>query len=146
MILKRILVLAALLAVLAQSGALAQERPPLAMRIEFEWTVVGAVAGVAVGALLWLTDPANPGNNLADSVAAGAAWGSLLGAGFGVTVLQRSAIFPPGTAMKDPLNPRNRISDDPVAQQNGEGPLLAQRFDDQPTAVGVSVPLLRMRF
>lgn len=146
MILKRIVLLAAVLAALANTSALAQESGPLAMRLEFEWTIVGAVAGVAVGALVWLTDPANPGNNLADSVASGAAWGAVLGAGFGVTVLQRAAVFPPGTVRTDPLDPRNRISDDPVAQQSGEGAMLAQRFSNPAPELSIRVPVLRLQF
>ena len=146
MVLKRMVVAAALLVAVSQSAALAQERGPLAMRAEFEWTVLGVVAGVAVGALVWLTDPASPGNNLGDSVAIGAAWGSIAGAGFGLFVLQRSAIFPNGTAVQNPLDPRNRISSDPVAELNGQTYLLAHRDAAQPAGPELRVPLLSMRF
>ncbi len=142
--LKRLILLVAVLCVLANASAMAQETGPLVMRIEFEWTVIGALAGVGVGALLWLTDPANPSNNLADSVAGGAAWGALLGAGFGVVVLQRSLI--PPVAQTDPLRPKNRISTDPVAQASGQQHLLALRTDPGLQGPGLSVPLVKLRF
>jgi hypothetical protein len=145
MVLKRMVVLAALLVAVSQSAALAQERGPLVMRAEFEWTALGVVAGVAVGALVWLTDPANPGNNLGDSIAVGAAWGSILGAGFGLYVLQRSAIFPTAAA-QNPLDPRNRISADPVADLNGQPYLLAHRDAAQPVGPGLRVPVFSLHF
>ena len=144
--LKRMVVLVALAVIAWQSSALAQEREPLAMRAEFEWTVLGVAAGVAVGALVWLTDPANPGNNLGDSVALGAAWGSIVGAGFGLFVLQRSAILPGGTAATNPLNPRNRISADPVADENGQPYLLAHRDAAQANSLALRLPVLSMKF
>jgi len=144
-VLKRIVVLAMLLLAVAQAPALAQERSPLVMRIEFEWTVVGVAAGVAVGALLWLTDPANPSNNFSDSIAGGAAWGAVLGAGFGVFVLQRAVLLPTAQ-VRNPLDPRNRISADPVADQSGESYLLAHRDAAQPAGPELRVPLLSLHF
>jgi hypothetical protein len=143
---KRLILLCALLGLLMQATAWGQERDPLAMRIEFEWTVVGVIGGAAVGVLLWLTDPANPSNNLADSVAGAAAWGAIVGAGFGVFVMQRNAVFPAGTARNDPLAPENRITSDPVAQQSGETRLLALAGADHHFLPGISVPLVKLRF
>jgi hypothetical protein len=143
--LKRIVVLAALLVAVSQSAAMAQERGPLVMRAEFEWTIVGIVSGLGVGALVWLTDPGRPGNNLSDNLASGAAWGSILGAGFGIYVLQRSVVLP-ATAVVDPLDPRNRISADPVAVESGQSFMLARRDALAPTGREFRLPLLDLRF
>jgi hypothetical protein len=145
MALKRMVVLAILLVAVWHSVAQAQERGPLVMRAEFEWTVVGVVAGMALGALIWLTDPANPNTNLAASVTNGAAWGAVLGAGFGIYVLQ-NAYIPPRTAERDPLDPRNRISADPVAELTGERTVFALRNPAQTSAGEVSLPLLNLHF
>lgn len=145
MALKRTILLAALLVVVSQTGLQAQERGPLVMQVEFEWTVVGAIAGVTVGFLLWLTDPANPGNNLADSIAAGAAWGSFAGAGFGVFVLQTATIYP-GVAVINPLAPQNRISADPVAVLSREPYMLASHQTASLERTLWQVPLLSLRF
>ena len=51
--------------VLAETSSYAQEREPLAMRIELEWTVAWTVVGALAGAALWLTDPGNPNLSLA---------------------------------------------------------------------------------
>lgn len=144
--LKRIMVLTAVLLAVSQTAAMAQQHGPLVMQAEFQWTVAGVVAGVAVGALLWLTDPANPSNRLSDSVASGAAWGAIAGAGFGVFVLQR-AVVPPQTAMvHNPLAPWNRISADPVAVESGQSFLLARRDAAAPTGPGIRLPLLDLHF
>jgi len=143
--LKRIIVLAVLLIAVSHSAAMAQERGPLVMRAEFEWTVAGVVAGVAVGALIWLTDPANPSNNLSDSIASGAAWGSIVGAGFGMYVLQNSVVLP-STAFRDPLAPRNRISADPVAVESGQSFLLARRDAVLSAGPEFRLPLLDLHF
>lgn len=147
MALKRIVVLGALLVAVANAAAVAQERGPLAMRAEFEWTVVGVVAGAAVGALLWLTDPANPNHQLSDSVVSGAAWGSAAGAVLGVFVLQRSVVPPGGgTAALEALAPRNRISADPIAERNGAPFLLAHRDAAQGGGREFRLPLLNLHF
>jgi hypothetical protein len=143
--LKRIVVLTVLLLAISHAAAMAQERGPLVMQTEFEWTVGGIVAGVAVGALLWLTDPANPSNNLSDSVSAGAAWGAIAGAGFGIYVLQRAVVLPQ-TAARNPLDPRNRISADPVAAESGGDFLLARRDAAAPVGAEFRMPLLRLHF
>ena len=144
--LKRIVLLTVVLVAVYSGVASAQERGPLVMQAEFEWTVAGIVGGVAVGALVWLTDPAKPGNNLGDNVASGAAWGSIIGAGFGIYVLQR-AYIPPATAyVKDPLDPRNRISADPVAVESGQNYLLARRDAVQSLGPEIRVPLLNLHF
>lgn len=145
MALKRIIVLAALLIVVCQTGVQAQERGPLVMQIEFEWTVMGTVAGSVVGFLVWLTDPANPTNNLSDSLAAGAAWGAFAGAGFGVYVLQNSANAP-RTAIYNPLAPENRISADPVAVLSGESTPFAHRVAANDGGPELRLPLLRLHF
>jgi hypothetical protein len=150
MALRRIVVLVALLTALLasvlQPAARAQERGPLAMQIEFQWTVAGIGAGIAVGALLWLTDPGSPDNNLSDNMAGGAAYGAILGAAMGFAVMQRSAVFPPGFAVRNPLNPRNRISTDPVAGQSGEGFLMAHRPVFGSGGPRIQVPVLRVNF
>lgn len=144
--LKRIVLLVAILLAVSQSAALAQERGPLVMQAEFEWTVVGVVGGVAVGALLWLTDPANPSNNFSDSIASGAAWGAILGAGFGVFALQRSVILPSTAMVENPLDPRNRPSIDPVADESGQSYLLARRDAARANGPELRVPLLNLHF
>jgi hypothetical protein len=145
-VLKRIVVLAAVLLAVSQSAALAQERGPLVMQAEFEWTVVGVAAGVAVGALLWLTDPANPSNQFSNSIAGGAAWGAVLGAGFGVFALQRAVVLPATAEVERPLDPRNRISVDPVADLGGQSYLLARHDAAAPRGLELRVPLLNLRF
>ncbi len=144
--LKRAFLLSAVLVLLLQASALGQERPPLAMRIEFEWTLIGVLGGAAVGALVWLTDPADPSSNLADTVAAGSAWGAIIGAGFGVTVLQRSANFPAQAMRRDPLHPENRISSDPVAEQSDERKPLALGSAPVTADLRFEVPLFRLHF
>lgn len=149
--LKRILVLLLLAIALSHATAgnvaMAQETGPLVMRAEFEWTLVGVVGGVAVGALIWLTDPAAPGNSFSDSIAAGAAWGAILGAGFGIFILQRATVLPPPTAaVHDPLDPRARISADPVADLSGQSYLLAHRDAAQPLPGELRLPLLHLQF
>ena len=142
---KKVILLAAAVAVIGQSAAWAQERPPLAMRIEFEWTVIGVLAGVAVGTLIWLTDPATI--NLADSIAGGTAWGAIAGAGFGIFVMQRSAIFPEGTVqVRNPLAPENRISSDPVADESREHKLTSTGLAFNRSNRELSVSFLNIRF
>ncbi|MEE8433813.1 MAG: hypothetical protein V3S64_03405 [bacterium] len=144
--LKRVLLLVFMATVLINAPVWAQERGPLVMRVEFEWSVVGIIAGAALGALLWLTDPADPNANLSDSLANGAAWGAILGAGFGVFVLQETAISPPITAFRsNPLHPKNRITTDPVAVESGERGMFATG-GIQYSGKTVVVPFLNIRF
>lgn len=143
---KRALFLGAVLVVLAQGMALGQEREPLAMRIGFEWTVAGAVGGAALGVLLWLTDPANPNNQLSDSVAIGMAWGTVVGVGFGGFVMQRNAIFPANVQIVDPLDPRNRLVSDPIVLEEGGDMLASLGLHPARNGPTLKVPLFQMRF
>ena len=145
--LKRMLLLVFMTAMLVNAPVLAQERGPLVMQVDFEWTVVGILAGAGLGVLLWLTDPADPSANLSDSLANGAAWGAFLGAGFGVFVLQETAISPPVTAFRfNPLNPKNRITTDPVAVESGEGGMFATGRFSTLGKSAIVVPFLNIRF
>lgn len=144
---KRVILLLLAIGILSHSAAFAQERGPLVMRVEFEWTLVGIIAGSAFGVLVWLTDPADPSNNLSDSIANGAAWGALLGAGFGIFVLQETAISPGQAAIfNDPLHPRNRITSDPVAIESGNYSLLAHQKLSPGGKNGIVLPLVNLRF
>ena len=125
---------------------MAQETQPLAMRIEFEWSVLGAVGGALLGGLLWLTDPANPNNNLADGVAIGAAWGAIGGAGFSVWIMQNNAIIPGSAQAADPLDPGNRITSDPVAQAMGKGRMIAMGGNHRGAFPGIQIQVLKLRF
>jgi hypothetical protein len=126
--LKRVILVAAALAMLlTHSLAQAQEREPLVMRIELEWTIAGTVLGALVGAALWLTDPGDPHNLLARSVIEGSALGTVAGAGFGIYMIQRNAQFPGGRVaqVNDPLDPMNRPGRDPIAVQLQREDLLS---------------------
>src|SRR5690349_7787009 len=107
------------------SVAQAQEREPLAMRVELEWTIAFTVVGAVVGTTLWLTDPGNPNNRLSRSVIEGAAYGAVAGAGWGVYMLQRNAQNPGTALIYDPLDPVNRPTKDPIAAQLQKEDLLA---------------------
>lgn len=147
MLFKRVILLLALLGLIAHATVRAQERGPLFMRIEFEFTVLGLLGGAAVGALIWLTDPADPNVNLSDTVAASAAWGAIVGAGVGIFILQRTAIAPNGFAqIRDPLHPSNRISSDPVGDRSGKKNLLASAIAPGRADRGFTLPLLNLRF
>lgn len=145
--LKRGIILIFMACVVWNSTAFAQERGPLVMQVEFEWTLIGVIAGAGLGVLLWLTDPANPNNVLSDSLANGAAWGAVLGAGFGVFVLQETGVSPPATVqVQNPLNPRNRITTDPVAVESGERNMFASGSIGKRERGTLIVPLFKMRF
>lgn len=145
--LKRVFLLVFMAAVLINAPLWAQERGPLVMRVDFEWTLVGMIAGAGLGALLWLTDPADPNANLPDSLANGAAWGAFLGAGFGVFVLQETGVSPPAIGLRaNPLHPRNRITTDPVAVESGEGGMFASGGFHPPGKSVFVVPFLNIRF
>jgi hypothetical protein len=120
-----ILVAAAALTLFTHSLAQAQEREPLAMRIELEWTLAGTVLGAVVGAALWLTDPGNPNSRLSRSVIEGAALGAVAGAGFGIYMIQRSVQYPTVGQVYDPLDPMNRPGRDPIAVQLQREDLLS---------------------
>ena len=128
---RRVILLFSLFLILLQPSLRAQEQGPLAMRIMFEWTAAGTVGGAMIGFALWLTDPGNPNIHLADQMARGAALGAILGAGYGLFILQRSAQIParPQVYIRDPLHPRERLTSDPVAAASGfDRPALSEVF------------------
>jgi hypothetical protein len=88
--------------VLAEMPGYAQEREPLAMRIELEWTLAWSVVGALAGAALWLTDPGNPNLSLARQSIEGAALGAFVGAGFGLYIMQRSVQYPQSAVLETP--------------------------------------------
>jgi hypothetical protein len=142
--LKRVILVAAALAMLlTHSLAQAQEREPLAMRIELEWTVAGTVLGALVGAALWLTDPGDPHNVLARSVIEGAALGTVAGAGFGIYMIQRNAQFAGGgtAQVNDPLDPMNRPGRDPIAVQLQREDLLSSLRQPRGGGRGMEITL-----
>jgi hypothetical protein len=142
---KRLCALAVLLLLFSQSPLYAQERGPLAMRIMFDWTAGGVVAGALVGAGIWLTDPGRPGNSLSEQMAAGAAWGAVAGAAFALSVINSAAI-PPAVAEQpvDPLHPAMRISSDPIRQEERLQDLLASA--PSRSVPGLVLPLVYYRF
>lgn len=145
--LKRGLLLVFMTVVLVNSSVSAQERGPLVMQVSFEWTVLGILAGAGLGAMLWLTDPADPNANLSDSLANGAAWGAILGAGFSVFILQDTAVSPPVTAFRsNPLHPKNRITTNPVAVESGERGMFATGGFQNLGKSAIVVPFLNLRF
>ncbi|HUJ76673.1 MAG TPA: hypothetical protein VL359_17550 [bacterium] len=153
---KRLLVLVAAMLLLWQTHAWAQEREPLAMRIELEWTVAGTIMGALVGAALWLTDPANPNLTLARQVIESGTLGTFAGAAFGLYVLQRSAQFPVNAVQNDaPVAPWLAQGDPPAAALGaGSDPIAARmrgqdlldygRLQGLPT--GLPLATLRLRF
>lgn len=154
--LKRMLILVALLLLTFQASGWAQEREPLAMRITFEWTTLGTVAGAMVGAALWLTDPGNPQFTLGRSMIEGSAWGAVAGMGFGVYVMQQALIPPSGFAYRPAeLAPAQRITADPVAAQvQALDPLAPAAASSTAALAGgssgggfaINLPLFKMRF
>ena len=141
------LIVTAALLVLLQSAAWGQEKPPLAMRIEFEWTAMGALVGAGAGVALWLTDPGNPNFTVARSIIEGLGWGTLAGAGFGLFVMQKTAMAPARlAALSSPLDPLRRVSGDPIEAQTRAGTLLARGGISGRMVNGISVPLLNLRF
>jgi hypothetical protein len=120
-----LLVLAAVL--VAETSAFAQEREPLALRIELEWTLAGAVVGALIGTGLWLTDPANPNLSLSRQAIEGAALGTIVGAGFGLYILQRHAQFPAPFAQET----------SPILWGTGADPVAVR---ERAEALGASAP------
>jgi len=95
---RSIVMIGVMLTLMTHSLAQAQERDPLFMRIELEWTLAGTVFGALVGAAIWLTDPGNPHFTLSETAVEGAALGTLVGAGFGIYVMQMRVQYPSGFA------------------------------------------------
>lgn len=135
-----LLVLAAIL--LAETSSFAQEREPLVMRIELEWTVAWMAIGFLAGSALWLTDPGNPNNSFARQAIEGAALGAVFGAGFGLYIIQRNAVFPNPTAFDTPPALWG-TSADPIAVRDRQEALSATAPPNRPTIV---FPTLRVRF
>lgn len=148
---KRAIIAAAVLLLTLSTVSHAQERGPLALNVEFNWMMVGVLGGAGLGTLLWLTDPANPDSSLTASLATGAAWGTIVGAGVGFFILQRSALIPAQAALgRDPLSPRNRITADPIASLDQVNLPLGMRL---PTGSSrgrggprIALPVLNLRF
>ena len=144
---KRVILLIGIALILAQPTVQAQEQGPLAMQIMFQWTAAGGVGGSVIGFALWLTDPGNPNIRLADQMARGAALGAILGAAYGLYVLQRSAMIParPLVEIEDPLDPGRRITSDPVATASGyDRPALSSVFGRGGT--GFMLPVFGFKF
>ena len=72
----------------------AQETGPLLMKQQLGYTLGGGVAGVGIGALLWLMDPLNPNAKPTDMAGNAFFYGSALGAIFGFYLLNNSVKFP----------------------------------------------------
>lgn len=131
--LNRLVLLVVGAVLVAETCAFAQERSPLAMEIELEWSFAGTVVGALLGAALWLTDPGNPNNPLARQAIEGGALGTFVGAGFGLYVLQRHAQFPASMAQEvppilwgtgaDPVTVRER-ADGPMASAPSNRPMI----------------------
>jgi hypothetical protein len=146
--LKRLILIAALLCTLLGGQAKAQETGPLAMQIMFEWTAAGGIGGGLIGFALWLTDPGNPNTRLSEQMTKGAALGIILGAGYGLFVLQRSAQIPYRTQVevRDPLNPTRRITSDPVAIASGDFRGLGIANASSPAESFLQLPLFNIHF
>lgn len=145
---KRIAILAVVLTLGFHATVRAQEKEPLAMRVMLEWTVGGVVVGAGLGALIWLTDPGRPGNRLGEQLALGAAWGSIAGAATGLSRLN-SGLIPPivQNYAPGPLHPANRITGDPIREEDKRADLLAALSDPHRGAGrGLVLPLFNLRF
>ncbi|MCH8888174.1 MAG: hypothetical protein IIC13_16445, partial [SAR324 cluster bacterium] len=82
-----------------------------------------------------------------DRLANRGALGAILGAGFGVFVLQEIAVSPPATAFRsNPLHPKNRITTDPVAVESGEGGMFVRGGFQSLGKSAIVVPFLNIRF
>jgi hypothetical protein len=127
---KRLLLLGVAMILLAESSLFAQEREPLAMRIELEWTVAFTAVGSLIGFAAWLTDPGNTNNVLAQRVAEGAALGTIVGAAFGVYVLQAKIQMPQSAALDTP----------PALWGTGADPLTVRERNDRLMALAPARP------
>jgi len=142
--LKRFVLICVVALLLFQGTALAQQKEPLIMRVEFEWTVIGAVAGGFFGAMLWMTDPGNPNNAFAESAVNGMAWGALGGAGWGIYILQRTVVYPEKFVMAPNPAASPNISSDPVAAQMRSQDMLAVLRESRPRPGGMNLPLMNL--
>ncbi|MDH4225224.1 MAG: hypothetical protein OEW12_06220 [Deltaproteobacteria bacterium] len=123
--------------------AQAQEKPPLAMGITFQWTAAGGVLGAVVGVAMWMTDPGNPANRLGRSVMEGTAWGVFAGAAMGGMMMARNArgTGQPTADLWDPLAPENRIGGREIAEAQTRYQLAAAYGGPE-----IIVPVLDIRF
>jgi hypothetical protein len=146
--LKQLILIVALLCTLLGGQAKAQESGPLAMQIMFEWTAAGGVGGAMLGFAIWLTDPGNPHTRLSEQMTKGAALGIILGAGYGLFVLQRSAQIPYRSQVdvRDPLNPSQRITSDPVAIASGDFRALGMGDARSASDSFLQLPLFNVHF
>jgi hypothetical protein len=146
--LKQLILIVALLCMLLGGQAKAQESGPLAMQIMFEWTAAGGVGGGFIGFAIWLTDPGNPNTRLSEQMTKGAALGVVLGAAYGLFVLQRSAQIPyrSQVEVRDPLNPTQRITSDPVAIASGDYRVLGRGGAPAVSDSFLQMPLFNIHF
>ena len=91
---RRIIPLILLCCLLFTKTVEAQETGPLLMKQQLGYTLGGGVAGVGIGALLWLMDPLNPNAKPTDMAGNAFFYGSALGAIFGFYLLNNSVKFP----------------------------------------------------
>lgn len=137
---KKLLLLGLAAMLLAESSLFAQEREPLAMRIDFEWTAAWAGAGFLIGFATWLTDPGNPNNVLAQRVAEGAALGAFVGAAFGLYVIQSKMQLPQSASLDTPPALWGTGAD-PMTVRERAGQLMATAPPNRP-----AFTLLALRF
>jgi hypothetical protein len=123
---KKLLLLGIVAILLAESSLFAQEREPLAMRIELEWTAAWAGVGFMIGFATWLTDPGNPNNVLSQRLAEGAALGTFVGAIFGVYVMQTKIQYPQTAAMETPPALWGTGADPLTVRERGERLMAAE--------------------
>ena len=145
---KRVILFAAILFVLLPSILQAQEREPLALRIAFEWTAGGGILGGFIGFAAWLTDPGNPNIRLSEQIARGAGLGLVAGAVYSLFIMQRAAQFPiqPLVYVRDPLDPAQRLTSDPIATIGGGNNAAALAGAAGNGGWSLSLPLLYLRF
>ena len=145
---KRVIIFAAILFVLLPPILQAQEREPLAMRIAFEWTAGGGILGGFIGFAAWLTDPGNPNIRLSEQIARGAGLGMIAGAVYSLFIMQRATLFPiqPLVYVRDPLNPLERLTSDPIATIGGGNHSAALAGATGNGGWSLSLPLLYLQF
>ena len=145
---KRVILFAAILFVLLPSILQAQEREPLALRIAFEWTAGGGILGGFIGFAAWLTDPGNPNIRLSEQIARGAGLGLVAGAVYSLFIMQRAAQFPiqPLVYVRDPLDPAQRLTSDPIATIGGGNHAMALAGAAGNGGWSLNLPLLHLRF
>ena len=121
-------------------SATAQETGPLMMGVQLGYTLGGMLAGVAVGGIVWLTDPGGP-TPLSTTARDGAVLGTAIGAIAGFFLLANSAIDP-----NAPYRPTNNFEDllgatSPSLSVSPLAPSLKG-----PPLQGISLTLLHFKF